>query len=217
MAAMLTSCSALSATPCHKLALPLRSVAAQSAALRSFNANAQMLHFDDDDDPFIRSRRGGSSLAHLFPDRSNLDPFRLYGLDPFYPSRSLSQVLNQMDRMTDNPFQAMVRGTGGGLFRKGFNVREDDDGLHLRVDMPGLGKEDVQVYVEQNTLVIKAEEPEEEDDEASGRKYSTRIDLPPELFKMEEIKAEMKNGVLKIVVPKIEEREGKDVFHVKVE
>ena len=38
-----------------------------------------------------------------------------------------------------------------------FFLLEDKDFLLLRVDMPGLGKYDVMVYVEENSLVIKGE------------------------------------------------------------
>ncbi|RWR79301.1 small heat shock protein, chloroplastic-like protein isoform X1 [Cinnamomum micranthum f. kanehirae] len=103
------------------------------------------------------------------------------------PSRSLSQVLNLMDRMMENPFAALSRGMGGGS-RRGFDVREDKDALYLRVDMPGLGKEDVKVFVEQNTLIIKGGGGDknsgyDDSDRESGRRYSSRIDLPSELYK----------------------------------
>ena len=51
----------------------------------------------------------------------------------------------------------------------------------------------------------------------SGRRYSSRLDLPPSVYKVDEIKAEMKNGVLKVVVPKVKEQERKDVYQVTVE
>ena len=34
---------------------------------------------------------------------------------------------------------------------------------------------------------------------------------------MDKIKAEMKNGVLRVTVPKVKEEERKDVFQVKIE
>lgn len=84
--------------------------------------------------------------------------------------------------------------------------------------MPGLGKEDVKLSVQQSTLVIRAEaEKEAGDEEENGPKYSSRIELPEKLYKMDQIKAEMKNGVLKIMVPKVKEKERADVFHVKIE
>ncbi|KAJ8649118.1 hypothetical protein MRB53_002141 [Persea americana] len=77
---------------------------------------------------------------HHAPAQWPLPPWqvwnRLYVLDPFFPSRSLSQVLNLMDQMMENPFAALSRGMGGGS-RMGFDVREDMDTLYLRVDMLG--------------------------------------------------------------------------------
>lgn len=137
-------------------------------------------------------------------------------VDPLWPSRSLSQVLNMMDQFMDNPFLSTSRGIGAGL-RRGWDVRETEDALNLRVDMPGLDKEDVKISVEQNTLVIKGEGGKESDDEESGRRYTSRIDLPEKFYRTDQIKAEMKNGVLKVVVPKVKEEERADVFHVKVE
>lgn len=101
--------------------------------------------------------------------------------------------------------------------RRGWDARETEDALHLRVDMPGLGKEDVKISVEQNTLIIKGEGAKEGDEEESARRYTSRIDLPDKLYKIDQIRAEMKNGVLKVVVPKMKEEERKDVISVKVE
>lgn len=122
-------------------------------------------------------------------------------------------MLNLMDQMTENP---LFVGTRGGL-RRGWDAKETDEGLNLRIDMPGLGKEDVKVTLEQNTLIIRGEGGQEGDDEESVRRYSSRIDLPDKLYKTDQIKAEMKNGVLKVMVPKVKEEERTDVFSVKVE
>ncbi|KAE8657191.1 Heat shock 22 kDa protein [Hibiscus syriacus] len=64
------------------------------------------------------------------------------------------------------------------------------------------------VSVEQHTLVIK-------DEETDGR-YTSRIHLPEKVYKTDHIKAEMKNGVLKVVVPKIKEEEKNDVIQVQI-
>lgn len=115
----------------------------------------------------------------------------------------------------DNPFLGASRGIGGS--RRGCDVKEDDDALYMRVDMPGLGKEDVKVSVEQNTLVIRGEGERESEDGESRRRYSTRVDLPTNLYQIDKIKAEMKNGILKVVVPKVHKEERKDVFQVQVD
>ncbi|XP_010917313.1 small heat shock protein, chloroplastic [Elaeis guineensis] len=142
-------------------------------------------------------RRPGDFLSSFFSD----------AFDPFDPTWSL------MDQMVESSFTAE---------RPGWDVREDENALYLRMEMPGLGKEDVRVKVEQNTLVIKGESPEEEEwegeeEESGRRRYSSRIDLPPNLYKIEDIKAEMKNGVLKVVVPKVKDEERQDVFLVPIQ
>lgn len=136
----------------------------------------------------------------------------LDAFDPFVQTRSLSQLLNAME-----PFAFAPRGIGSGGFRRGWNARETEDGLHLRFDMPGLSKEDVKVSVEQSTLVIKGEAKKEAGSDDSGLQYSRRIELPEKPYKMDQIRAEMKNGMLKIMVPKVREDERGDIFHVNIE
>lgn len=136
--------------------------------------------------------------------------------DPFTPTRSLSQVLNFMDQIGESPLASSTRGgMGASGARRGWDVKEKDDGLHLRIDMPGLSREDVKLSLEQNTLVIKGEGGEEEEED--GRKFSSRIGLPEKVYKTDEIKAEMKNGVLKVVVPKLKEDERNNVRHIQVD
>ncbi|KAL9387575.1 hypothetical protein Peur_020699 [Populus x canadensis] len=136
--------------------------------------------------------------------------FFLDAFDPLFPERSLSQVLNLIGQFLDS------RGAGASIARRGFDVKEDENGLFICMDMPGLSKEDVKVIVEQNTLVIKGEESKEGD--GSGRRrYSSRLELPSNLYKLDGIKGEMKNGVLKLMVPKVKEEERKNVHEVKIE
>lgn len=129
--------------------------------------------------------------------------------DPFFARSNLSQILNVMDQFMDSPAAVGLR--------RNWDAKETADGLHLRVDMPGLGKEDVNVSVEQNTLVIKGEGKKEFEDDEAGRRFSSRLDLPEKTYKTDGIKAEMKNGVLKVFLPKIKEEERTDVFQVNVE
>ncbi|GAU27575.1 hypothetical protein TSUD_271160 [Trifolium subterraneum] len=184
---------------------------AASTASRSFNTNAMRQYDEHSDDRNVDvDRRSDRS----FP-RNNLfsDVF-----DPFSPTRSLSQILNTVDQLMDNPFITASRGIGAGAVRRGWNAKETEDALHLRVDMPGLGKEDVKIAVEQNTLTIKGEGAKEsEEEEESVRRFTSRLDLPEKLYKLDQIKAEMKNGVLKVIVPKMKEEERNDVINVKVE
>lgn len=105
---------------------------------------------------------------------------------------------------------------GGGTF----DIREDEAGLHVRLDMAALAKERVEILVEGEVVYIRGEEPEvvgdcEGEDVADGRKYCTKIRLLAKAFKLSEIHAEVKNGVLKVLVPAVEE-ELRDIVPVEV-
>lgn len=54
--------------------------------------------------------------------------------------------------------------------RRAWDVKEEDDALYVRIDLPGLGKEDVKVSVEGNTLIIKGEGEKESESDECGRK-----------------------------------------------
>ncbi|KAG6426795.1 hypothetical protein SASPL_111029 [Salvia splendens] len=170
-----------------------RSLRPAASSRRFFNTNA-VREYDHDADI----------------NRRVFSPFGLADvLSPFPRRSSLSQILNVMDQMMESPV------SGGG--RRSWDARETEEGLQLRVDMPGLGKEDVKVSVEQNRLIIRGEGKQESEEDESGRRYTSRIDLPEKLYKTDEIKAEMKNGVLKVFVPRIKEDHRNDVFHVNIE
>lgn len=118
-------------------------------------------------------------------------------------------MLNFMDQISD-------RGLGAVTSRRGWDVKEDNEALKLRMDMPGIDKEKVKISVEQNILIIRGEE-EGDEEGGEGRRYSSRIELPQNVYKVDEIKAELKNGVLKVRVPKVKEEERKDVLQVQIE
>lgn len=118
--------------------------------------------------------------------------------------------------MNENGEGLYSAGAGAGL-RPRWAAKVTKDALNLSVDMPGLAKEDVRVSLEQNTLVIKGKGGKEDGDEESVRRYTSRIELPEKIFKTDQIKAEMKNGVLKLTLPMMKEDERTDVLHIKVE
>ncbi|WP_198359706.1 Hsp20 family protein, partial [Streptomyces fildesensis] len=76
----------------------------------------------------------------------------------------------------------------------------------MRFDMPGLSREDVKVSVEDDVLVIKGEQKKdkEEDNSSWSRRvsaYDMRLRLP-DASENEKVKAELKDGVLLVSVPK---------------
>ncbi|KAM0069807.1 putative Heat shock protein HSP14.7/HSP23.5/HSP23.6 [Helianthus debilis subsp. tardiflorus] len=169
--------------------LPVRSVSAAISTRRSFNTHCDHANVYDND-----------FLSDLF-DRVKL-------------VRSMSQIYNMME----NPLMAI---SGGGELgeRKGWGAKENDEYLSLRFDMPGLDKDNVKILVEQDSLIIKAEsenESEDEEEEELPRAYFGQINLPVDLYKLKEIQAEMKNGMLKVLVPHVKPEERNDVWEVEV-
>ncbi|OIS96007.1 PREDICTED: 26.5 kDa heat shock protein, mitochondrial-like [Nicotiana attenuata] len=128
---------------------------------------------------------------------------------------ALLQATENINRIFENlnlsPSQLMGR------------YKEDEKSYKIRYDLPGLSKEDVKITVENGVVTIKGEHKEEQeegsDDEfwSSSRSYGyyNNSIVLPEDAKVDEIKAEMKDGVLTIVIPKTEIPK-KDVKEIQV-
>lgn len=128
---------------------------------------------------------------------------------------ALMEATENINRLFDDinitPNQLMAR------------VKEQDDCYKIRYNVPGLAKEDVKITVEDGVLMIKGEQKEEEeegsDDEywsaSSYGSYNTRLVLPDDA-KVDDIKAEMKDGVLTVDIPRTQKPK-KDVKEVKVD
>ena len=88
-------------------------------------------------------------------------------------------------------------------------VYETDNELIVKAELPGVRKEDVEVVVRENYLIIRAEKKEEHKEEKRNVYLSERIygkverviPLPPDVD-VENIKASFKDGVLEIRIPK---------------
>ena len=101
-------------------------------------------------------------------------------------------------------------------FEPSVNTREGEFAYHIELDLPGMKKEDISVDVADNTVTISGErktkdEIQEEDYyrvESRYGKFSRSFSLP-ENVDVENIYAESQDGVLEVVIPKIEKQENK--------
>ncbi|XP_077210120.1 small heat shock protein, chloroplastic-like [Tasmannia lanceolata] len=135
--------------------------------------------------------------------------------DRFPTARTVQQMMDTMERIMEDPLSYPSLSEDNGVsYRRGrtpWEIKEGEQEFKMRFDMPGMTKKDVKVWVEEKMLVVRAEkmpmknpqgkEEEEEWSSKSYGRYSSRIALPDNI-EMEKIKAEVKDGVLYITIPK---------------
>ena len=93
------------------------------------------------------------------------------------------------------------------------DVKENDAGYELDIDLPGYQKEDVKAELKDGYLTVSAEMKNEADEKDEAGKYirreryygsCSRSYFVGEDLEQEDIKARFENGTLKISVPKKE-------------
>ena len=100
------------------------------------------------------------------------------------------------------------------------NIKENEKEFTLELTAPGFEKEEVKLKLEENTLTISGEKKAQTEEtkenytrlEFKAEKFSRRFKLP-ENINADEIKAEFKNGILYVTIPKIDaqKKEGKEI------
>lgn len=99
------------------------------------------------------------------------------------------------------------------------DIYEEDDAYKLELDMPGFNKEEIKIEYNKGTLTISAEKTIKEKD---NKKYIRRERFYGKLSRSfylgdideEAIKAEFKDGTLKVIAPKKDENISKKVISI---
>ena len=86
--------------------------------------------------------------------------------------------------------------------RESYGAKEVKDGFYVWVDMPGVTKDKVSVGVENGWVLFSGEAGKESIHEESGRTYQGSFG-PFDVNKIGKIKTEVKNGVLRMMIPEI--------------
>jgi len=91
------------------------------------------------------------------------------------------------------------------------DISEDDNSIFIEADMPGIKKEDIKVSMDNDLLSISAERTQSEEEKKKGfhrveRSWGclSRSFSIGENVNNEKIEAKYDNGVLKVVIPKVE-------------
>ena len=101
------------------------------------------------------------------------------------------------------------------------DIYEKGGEIHVEMDTPGYKKEDIKIDYSDEYLTIEASKENETSNEEKNyiRKERTYGSVKRQFYvgKIDEnnIKAEFKNGVLKISFPKLEQKESKKYIEIK--
>lgn len=113
-----------------------------------------------------------------------------------------------------------------GNFLPAVNIRETDDNFEVELAVPGFGKNDFKIELDQDILTVSSEKNngKENKDEKSNfykkefsyHSFERSFKLPEGAVNSDKINANYKDGVLKIEIPKKEELKPKPLRQISV-
>jgi HSP20 family protein len=146
----------------------------------------------------------------------------IMALEKWHPLQEIDTMRSVMDRMWEEIFPTPRRALFHSPWRRlaseedtttpAVDVIDRSDEVLVRLEMPGVKRDDIDVSVHENTLTVKGEvkkETEQKDEdychrERTCRSYARSINLPSKVNE-EKIRGFLKDGVLNIHLPKAEE------------
>ena len=134
----------------------------------------------------------------------------------------------EMERFFADDFFSPLFSNGTARFHReswlpAMDVKEDEEAYLATFDLPGLSKDDVEITVDDNVLTVsgerKWESEDDEADESKGRYHRversygkfTRSFTLPRTVRATDVKAEFKDGVLHLTLPKSEEAKARRI------
>lgn len=104
------------------------------------------------------------------------------------------------------------------------NVKKDDDGWNLELAVPGLMKENFDIKLEDDELIIGYNEKDFDEDEVNNytkkefaySSFTKRFKIPDDIDK-NKITSKYENGVLKLILPKDKKKMEERVKKIKIE
>jgi HSP20 family protein len=141
-----------------------------------------------------------------------------------YPQSDLSVALDrlanmreEMERVFESPFGSFFRPLGSlSRWTPAVDVYQDKDQFIVQAELPGLKKEEIEISLHDDTLTIAGERKAPATTDQGFRterfygKFQRSLNLPA-LVDAEKVKANYKDGILTIVLPKAEEAKPKQI------
>ena len=103
------------------------------------------------------------------------------------------------------------------------NISEDRDTIYAKAELPGVGPEDIDITVDEESLTLKGNRKIEADREGisyhrrerEGGAFNRKVSLPTRII-TDKVHAETKDGILTVAMPKAEEVKPKTI-EIKVQ
>ena len=138
------------------------------------------------------------------------------------PFRDLMAMQDRMTRLIDETLSRIMKEeVGKGVWSPPVDILERGNEVVLKIDLPGLSQNEIEVRVEENNLIVQGErrfikEALDENYIQMERPYGPfrRVFNIPRTIDQENIKASSKDGVLRVILPK---RQGAQLKQVLVE
>ena len=106
------------------------------------------------------------------------------------------------------------------LMNVSMDVAETEQAFEVKVDLPGIEANDVDIQISNNTLTVRGTRSDTSEEKDEAKKFHrieryqgsfSRSVLLPNMVNEDEAVAEFKGGVLKIVIPKSDEARPKKI------
>jgi HSP20 family protein len=137
---------------------------------------------------------------------------------PLHDVAVLQNRLNSIFADSVRPVQGKTESLSAGSFVPSVDVYEDAQKLALRLEVPGIKPEDVDIRVENNTLTVKGErkfssEEKEENYHRIERRFGSfaRSFTLPQTVDADQVSASYELGILSVELPKKPEAKPKQI------
>ncbi len=152
--------------------------------------------------------------------------FSVIKREPSYFFENIHEDLNRFLKDTFGDIEYIDR-TNAPIFkafRPAVEIKEKKEEYNLKIELPNVNKEDIDVELSKNGISITAESKCEECSEEERIKTSefrygkfTRVIPLEHEINTDEAKSEFKNGVLNITLPKIQQDKKEDIKKLKID
>ncbi len=137
----------------------------------------------------------------------------MFEMVPYNNFRSLGRLRRDFDDLFERFFgdMGLPEFYKSEVFVPSVDVKETEDAVEITAEVPGMKPEDIEVTLTGDILTLKGEKKEEHEEKKGGYHYTERkfgsfqrsFRLPVEVDRGK-LEATHKDGVLKVVLPKVE-------------